>query len=256
MSSAALPSAVSRATPSTPGHHVQFFETDDFLVGAISDFLAGGLTTGEPMLVIATEPHRSAVAGRLRHHGFDVDGAAAAGQLTMLDARTTLDSIMSGRVPDVARFKTIVGRALAVPARAKVARPVVRVYGEMVDLLWREGNTEGALRLEDLWNEIANDYAFSLLCAYSMGNFYKATDAEHFRAVCHRHSHVAPTERYLRTDEATRLRELAPAGRPRRRAGARPRYSSSVRTRWPRSSSTADSSSSGSASTSVICASS
>jgi signal transduction histidine kinase len=173
------------------GHRVQFFETDEFLVGAIADFLAGGLTSGQPLVVIATG-----------------DRATRNGQLAMFDARATLDAFMQGAVPDVSRFKTVIGDAITGRATRQPSEPV-RVYGEMVDLLWRDGNTEGALQLEDLWNDLANDFAFSLLCAYAMGNFYRATDAEHFREVCRRHSHVMPSGRYVRDDGDDGLREVA-----------------------------------------------
>jgi signal transduction histidine kinase len=190
------------------GHRVQFFESDEFLVGAIADFLAGGLTSGQPLIVIATDARRSAVAGRLRTDGFDVDSATRNGQLAMFDARATLETFMRGTVPDVERFKVVIGDAITGSATRDALRPV-RVYGEMVDLLWRDGNTEGALQLEDLWNDLANDFAFSLLCAYAMGNFYRATDADHFREVCRRHTHVTPTERSVHGDTEEHLREVA-----------------------------------------------
>jgi hypothetical protein len=51
----------------------------------------------------------------------------------------------------------------------------VRIYGQMVDVLWKNGQQEAAIRLETLWNQLANTQAFSLLCGYAMGQFY--TDA-------------------------------------------------------------------------------
>jgi hypothetical protein len=59
--------------------------------------------------------------------------------------------------------------------------------GQMVDILWREGERDAAIRLEVLWNQLAQTKAFSLLCGYAMGNFYK--DAS-FGDVCGHHSHV------------------------------------------------------------------
>jgi signal transduction histidine kinase len=85
----------------------------------------------------------------------------------------------------------------------------VRAFGEMVDLLWKDGNTEGAIRLEELWNGFAAHHRFSLLCAYSMGNFVGTAHAGQFQAICHAHTHVLPTERYTGADEDARLREIA-----------------------------------------------
>jgi hypothetical protein len=36
----------------------------------------------------------------------------------------------------------------------------------MVALLWADGQTGAAVDLEALWNELAGQYSFSLLCAY------------------------------------------------------------------------------------------
>jgi signal transduction histidine kinase len=86
----------------------------------------------------------------------------------------------------------------------------IRAYGEMVDLLWREGNSRAAIRLEELWNDAANDHAFALLCAYVMGNFYKEGDTARFMEVCRTHSHVIPTETVTSVDDPqTRLRDIS-----------------------------------------------
>jgi hypothetical protein len=36
----------------------------------------------------------------------------------------------------------------------------------------KDGLTTAAIKLEVLWNQLAMTREFSLLCAYSMGNFY------------------------------------------------------------------------------------
>ena len=64
-------------------------------------------------------------------------------------------------------------------------------YGEMVDLLWRGGHTIAAVRLEMLWNQLAMTHDFSLLCGYSMGNFYKDAGVGD---ICRQHSHVISAE--------------------------------------------------------------
>jgi len=42
----------------------------------------------------------------------------------------------------------------------------------MVALLWTQGKQEDALRLEELWNDLARTLPFSLLCAYPMAAFW------------------------------------------------------------------------------------
>jgi signal transduction histidine kinase len=192
-----------------PAHRVQFYEDESFLASTVADFLAAGLTVGQSLVVIATEPHRHAFAQQLKFEGFDVEGAARRGQLMLLDARETLATFMIGATPDAERFRTTVGAVLEAAGKRGGRRSVLRLYGEMVDLLWRDGNTDGAIRLEELWNELANTYEFQLLCAYAMGNFYKASDAERFQTICRQHTHVVPTERYVEADRDTRLIEIS-----------------------------------------------
>jgi signal transduction histidine kinase len=192
----------------TPEHRVQFYDSDDFLVATVADFLARGIKGGHPLVVIATEPHRASFTSQLKAKGFNVDRVSANGQLTLLDARDTLDRFMVASAPDPDRFKSVVGSVLQAARNRGGADAVLRLYGEMVDLLWRDGNTEAALQLEQLWNDLAHTFEFSLLCAYAMGNFYRTAHAEQFEAICGHHSHVAPTERYIAADMATRLREI------------------------------------------------
>ncbi|MDP9275804.1 MAG: MEDS domain-containing protein [Chloroflexota bacterium] len=52
----------------------------------------------------------------------------------------------------------------------------MRVFGEMVALLWAEGDRNGALVLEELWNDLTRRLSFPLLCAYPASFF--STDAE------------------------------------------------------------------------------
>ena len=47
----------------------------------------------------------------------------------------------------------------------------IAVFGEMVALLWADGNKEGAIRLERLWNDLAHTNSFALHCAYPRNGF-------------------------------------------------------------------------------------
>ena len=42
-----------------------------------------------------------------------------------------------------------------------------------------------------------------------MANFYKSADAQRFPDICSQRTHVAPTERYVRSDNAARLLEVS-----------------------------------------------
>lgn len=194
------------AGPAVHSHAVQFYETDAFLLETVARFLDAGLQAGDRLVVIATEEHREGFARRLDALG--VDRAIETGQLVLLDAREVLSKFMVGDMPDPDLFRDWIARAVA---RAQDGHPGARIraYGEMVDVLWRDGNSRAALRLEELWNDAGEVHSFALLCAYVMGNFYRETDAARFMEVCRTHSHVIPTERFTELDEMhARLREI------------------------------------------------
>ena len=173
---------------SHPHHHaVQFYSTDQSLIRTVAAFLSEGLATGQPAVVIATPAHRVAIAEALVRRGANPQHALRTGDLIMLDAEATLDLFMVDGAPDASLFEKNVGRLVeqALNGRDTV---VVRAYGEMVDVLWREGRTEAAIKLEILWNKLALKHNFALLCGYAMGSFYKQT--RHLEEVAELHSEV------------------------------------------------------------------
>jgi PAS domain S-box-containing protein len=184
--------------PSRGAHAVQFYESDDYLCTLVANFVAEGVRAGDPVIVIATREHCDAFAAKLDDH--DLSG------VTFIDAREALACFMVGRMPDANRFRTYIGDALA--AASGEQHLTVRAYGEMVDLLWRDGNAAAALRLEELWNALHHEQPFALLCAYPIANFYKEGDASLFDEMCGSHSHVIPAET-LPAEIDSRLRMIS-----------------------------------------------
>jgi hypothetical protein len=168
-------------------HAVQFYGNDQALVTTVGGFIGEGLIAGQPAIVIATPSHSAAIVDELSRRLIDVQQAKRIGDLVCLDAEETLATFMAGDVPNPGAFRKNVGDALDQALGGRVRTPV-RAYGEMVDVLWKKGRAEAAIKLEILWNELAASHAFQLLCGYSMGNFYK--QAEYFEQVCQQHTHV------------------------------------------------------------------
>ena len=189
-------------------HAVQFYEDDTFLAVVVADFFAGAIATGQSMVLIATPAHRDAILDRMRGASLPIDRALGSGRLTVLDAFETLASFMKDGLPDAARFRALIGPVLA-DARLRSAHTTVRAFGEMVDILWSEGNAEGALQLEQLWNDLADTHGFSLLCAYSMRNFSHESHAVALQSICAHHAHVIPTESYTQANDGARMVEIA-----------------------------------------------
>jgi len=198
-----------RAIANDPHRHaVQFYDSDDYLVALVTEFIDAGVHQRQPAVVVATEPHRRAVVDALAARGVDVNAAREAGDLVLLDARETLAQFMRDGGPDRAAFRFVVGGVVQTASR-RSSTGKIRAYGEMVNLLWQEGNTDAAIVLEELWNELGNEFDFSLLCAYAMPNFNQAEHAAQFERICGTHTHVLPTDRFTSENEDRRLVELA-----------------------------------------------
>jgi hypothetical protein len=168
-------------------HAVQFYGNDEHLFATVGGFISEGLIAGHPAIVIATPCHTAAILDELSRRLIDVDQAKRIGDLVCLDADESLATFMAGDVPDPNAFRKNIGDAIEQALGGRVRTPV-RAYGEMVDVLWKKGKFDAAIKLEILWNELASTHAFQLLCGYAIGNFYK--QAEFFEQVCQQHTHV------------------------------------------------------------------
>lgn len=185
-------------------HCVQFYHSDEFLVDSVGAFVAAGLDRGEPNLVIATPEHRRALERRLLGNGSDIFSARVNGKLFMLDAAETLQKFMLNGAPDRALFQETLD-----PIFAELGDTHIRAFGEMVALLWAEGNQKGALQLEGLWNDFAATHRFALLCAYPLRAFGDSRQTEGFAHVCDHHAIVIPAESYPAGSDDARRREIS-----------------------------------------------
>jgi diguanylate cyclase (GGDEF)-like protein len=189
------------------GHQVEFYETETFLVDTVCCFLVPALHAGDSAIVVATVEHRDAFERALDEAGIDVAAAVRDGRYIALDARDVLARFMIGNEPDPDRFRETIG---AVMDGASAGGRRMRVYGEMVALLWDDGDVASALALEDLWNDLGEVRTFELLCAYPMSAFNDPDSAAAFRRICDQHTSVIPSEGYsLLTGEAERTRAIA-----------------------------------------------
>ncbi len=187
-------------------HFVQFYETDSFLLNSLTDFVGAGLRAGNAVIVIGTKARRQSLEESLRESGLDLRDCRASGQYIALDAQKTLARFMIGGFPDRARFAEVVGGLIE---RAANGGRDVRIFGEMVALLWEAGNYEGAIRMEEMWNDLQRTHSFSLFCVYPMNQSNGAARVKPFTDVCATHTRIIPAESYMTlSNQDDRLREI------------------------------------------------
>ncbi|MES2537460.1 MAG: MEDS domain-containing protein [Pseudomonadota bacterium] len=178
-------------------HSIQFYENDTFLARSVCEFISPALLAGDSAIIIATPAHRNAIE-KLLVQNASTNGVThpdSSGTLLSLDADETLSKFMVDGWPDRTLFKDLLGDTITQVSKNRTLR--VRAFGEMVALLCAQGQVEAALRLEELWGDLSDFHAFSLLCAYPMHLFQSEGQTQRFHAICAAHPHVIPSE----TDE-------------------------------------------------------
>jgi PAS domain S-box-containing protein len=193
------------------GHFVQLYTDDGFLLDVLSRFIGGAIAVGDGAVVIATQAHQDGLAQRLQARGVDTAKAISQGRYVLLDANETLPRFMVNGSVDETRFINIISDVLTrVHNAADDKDSRVAVFGELVALLWADGKSMEALRVEDLWNNLAQKHSFSLLCAYPITGFKNERHIEPFLKMCAQHSSVVPSESYLGLSSVEeRLRTIA-----------------------------------------------
>jgi signal transduction histidine kinase len=195
----------------TGGHVVQFYSDDSFLLESLSQFVGAALVAGDVAIIIATREHRDSLARRLSDRALNVGKAARDGRYIALDAAEALSRFMRNGLPDPDAFAATIGAEIN-RAAASATRNNARVvaFGEMVVLLFAEGRADAAIKLEQLWNDLARQHAFSLRCAYPITSFRDAAHAAPFLKICSEHSAVIPGESYTALgSNQDRLRNIA-----------------------------------------------
>ncbi len=173
-------------SPNGHFHAVRFYESAESLSRIVADFLNEGFRANQPGIVIATPEHRVAIEAALGALNLDPAALQASGDLLLLDAEDTMATFMVDGVPDGRSFQI---KGIELIRRACGGRKdcTIRAYGEMVDVLWKQGQFVAAVLLEMFWNKLATTQDFSLLCGYAMGSFYKGSQQQ---SICGQHTHV------------------------------------------------------------------
>jgi hypothetical protein len=118
-----------------------------------------------------------------------IDSAIQQGTYISLDAADTPFTVMLNGLPDPDRFFECVNSLIKAASKAaKAEHPRVAFCGERAGLLWAEGKADAAIRVEQLWNDLAKMHELDILCAYPLRSFEGAKDA--FRSICAEHSAV------------------------------------------------------------------
>jgi hypothetical protein len=166
------------------GHACQLYNTDAELLDTLTGYVGGALWNGESVIVVASHAHTDALEARLRESGLDLGFLRSNERYVPASAESTLAHISIDGMADEARFAAAVDDLIE---RAGGPRRRVRIFGEMVALLWQRRQYEAALHLERLWNRYLEGRALPLLCAYPRHEFRNGS-RKHVMAIEREHS--------------------------------------------------------------------
>ncbi|HKR03327.1 MAG TPA: MEDS domain-containing protein [Bacteroidia bacterium] len=167
-------------------HLVQIYDDVNTFLNTLGRFAASGFVAGDAVIIIATAEHLKALEMRLQLTGLDINTLKMINQYIPVNAKDALAKFMVNDVPDETLFKEFVSSLIS---RARKNSGRVRAFGEMVAILWDQGNKNATIELEQLWNRFCQTEAFCLFCAYPKKGFSEdASDS--LQDICTSHSKV------------------------------------------------------------------
>jgi len=181
-----------RAIGAGPRDHVVLFyqeaHNDRELTERAGEYLLAGFCADEAAIVVCTWEHQLSFARYLVRAGVDLAAARACGSYVELDANDIIDTAVVDSQADPASFWA---ELTPVIRRVTESGHPVRIFGEMVALLWDAGQVSAAIEVEAMWNELAAQFPFSLLCAYPARSVAGSGQLDQLTEVCRAHSAVA-----------------------------------------------------------------
>lgn len=175
-------------------HMVLLYKNSELLIRKIAEYVTNGFAKGEPAALVLRTNHIKLFERQLRLQGYDSTVLQSTGRLRLYDARTTMKKLIKNGMPNKEAFSELVDSLF------KEFQPYdgnIRIYGEMVAILWSEGNKRAALALENLWNDYAKKRRFDLFCAYSHSDLTDTDVATVLLEIDHCHSRVVTPQTQL-----------------------------------------------------------
>jgi DNA-binding NarL/FixJ family response regulator len=170
-------------------HKVAFQRDDASIVDDFSRFIDLALKMENPVIVIATESHRTNLRQRLQARGRDIATAIQEGTYISLDADDMLSEVMVNDWPDSTRFLKVASDLIMEAAKAAKGKHFrVAACGECASSLIAQGKPEAAIELEHLWDKIARSHYVDILCEYLLGDFQTEEGSPIFERICVAHS--------------------------------------------------------------------
>jgi DNA-binding NarL/FixJ family response regulator len=172
-------------------HEIELRSNATPLWDSLSTKLERALRADCAVILVAGAATRDVVHRTLQSRGLDMARAAADGRYVPLDVTETLATFMVSGSLDEALFWESATELFATARRASTRDdPHVVACGECAPVLWRNGQAASAVRLEQLWTEVASTQNVDVLCGYSVPAPLRGEERQMFQQICALHSAV------------------------------------------------------------------
>lgn len=148
-------------------HIALFYRDDDLLARCVAWWASASLIRRGGAILIGRSDKLTRIRRELARVGVDIDAHVEAGRLVFEEAEDMLARFHGPAGPQREAFRQALDATLA-KVRAATATGEVRAWGEMVDLLWEEGERDACCKLESLWGEVLVSRDLQLLCSYRL----------------------------------------------------------------------------------------
>ena len=186
-----LPSRAPGTEDCIRNHALRFYSDEGSLLVGFASFIETSLKAGSAVIAILTEPHREVLLQQLLAKGVETAAAVEQGRYIPLDVWETLSSFMVNGLPDSGRFFKVAGDLLTAASEKGINRRVA-ACGEGASTLLAQGQTEAAIQLEHLWDEIVGKYDLDLFCGYVLDSFQLGLPNHILNRICAEHSAFSP----------------------------------------------------------------
>jgi diguanylate cyclase (GGDEF)-like protein len=197
-------------------HLVCFYEDDALLVKKLGHYIGTAIKNGNTAIAIATKDHLQQLNKILHDVALlDSEGHVSCGHYQAVEAEQQLSSFMENGMPVEARFHRNIGNLIQLATKRHQGD--IYVFGEMVAIVSNlkavvpdMDRYAAAIEIERYFNRLIEHVPFTLLCAYPMSSFPRASDSAQFKTICELHSGLLPVEAcYANHAHDTAQRELA-----------------------------------------------
>ena len=170
-------------------HEASFYSAEPELLDTFTRFAEEALNDGKAVIMAAVEPRLAAVARRLRER-LDLDEAIEERRYVPFDEADALSAVIVDGWPDEQRFwKSGTSMVLQAAGGSHGTRRVA-ACGACSDTLLHSGRLEAAIRLEQLWDELARVFNVDALCVYSTAALHEEEHRSALRRLSAEHSAV------------------------------------------------------------------